>query len=125
MPRGGARPGAGRKGTKTKEHKAFAARVSAEGVTPLECMAGLYRHLYTEATSGPTVNVGKWMQAAVIAEKVAPYMHPRLAPAPPATEERKAVPDFVVTVNDGSGKTEERPLNDKPLDTSESRLPVQ
>ncbi len=43
----------------------------------------------------------------------------------PLPEDRKAVPDFVVNVNDGSGKTEEHRLNDKPLDTTESRLPVQ
>lgn len=82
MPRGGARPGAGRKKGQTpatKARKDLALRVASEGVTPLEIMTQTMRHLWDEATAGDRLNLGKAMQACAMAEKVAPYMHPKLA----------------------------------------------
>lgn len=82
MARGGARPGAGRKKgeqpSKTQERKAFAARVKSEGITPLEIMTTTMRDLWDEANQGSTPDVAKRMQAVLLAEKVAPYVHPKL-----------------------------------------------
>lgn len=86
MARGGARKGAGRKrGTvsqQTREKRELAAKVAAEGVTPLEVMTTTMRELWNQAQPpqpGAAMNMGKAMQAVVIAEKVAPYIHPRLS----------------------------------------------
>lgn len=73
MPRGGARPGAGRpKGSKSKRSRAIAILVRSselEGLTPLEVMLRAMR-AHAEA--------GHLDEAAAIAKDAAPYLHPRL-----------------------------------------------
>jgi hypothetical protein len=73
MAHGGARPGAGRKpgGTNqaTRDKKAFAHKVAAEGITPLEVMIEHMRTCY---------NAGNMAAAHDAAKDVAPYVHPRL-----------------------------------------------
>jgi hypothetical protein len=83
--RGGKRPGAGRKkGTvseATRRRKQIAEEAAASGITPLELQLQLMRHLWSEATdkAGKIVNIGKAMQANVVAKDAAPFVHPRLA----------------------------------------------
>lgn len=82
MPRGGARSGAGRKKGETpttRVRRELAASVVAQGITPLEIMMTTMRDLWSDAGTGKTVNLGKRMQACAIAEKVAPYCHPKLS----------------------------------------------
>jgi hypothetical protein len=77
MPRGGRRPGAGRKlggkNRRTSERKAAAERAVeaalAEGITPLEVMLEAMRYHYA---------AGELDAAAEIARHAAPYVHPRL-----------------------------------------------
>lgn len=69
MPRGGARPGAGRKpGAATIKTREAANTIAAMGITPLDYMTGVLNGTveYDEI---------KFMAA----EKAAPYVHPRLA----------------------------------------------
>lgn len=101
MPRGGARPGAGRKPgstiTKTREVAEAAAR---DGITPLEVMIRAMRayvdeadRLHEEAVTVELVGEGDTREtvtalrkaslgaitaAAGVAKDAAPYMHPRL-----------------------------------------------
>src|SRR5690348_9774562 len=82
MPRGGKRVGAGRKksslGLKTR---AIAERAAAEGITPLEVILRTMRSAWARA-SGNGENVTNFKEAliaAAMAEKAAPYVHPRLA----------------------------------------------
>lgn len=71
MPRGGRRPGAGRKkGSATKKTRAVANRVAREGITPLEVLVAAMRKHYDD---------GELDKAASIAADAAPYCHPRLA----------------------------------------------
>ena len=71
MSKGGARAGAGRKpGSKTALTRDAAERLAKEGKLPLEVMVETMRSLW---------NDGKKLEACQIAEKAAPYMHPRLA----------------------------------------------
>src|SRR5215472_14730257 len=68
---GGARPGSGRpKGRKTARTVALAEALKAQGETPLEVMLSLMRAYWKE---------GRYPEAVAIAEKAAPYMHPKLA----------------------------------------------
>jgi len=68
---GGARPGAGRpKGARTKRTLELAEALMAQGEIPLEVMLILMRACFKE---------GKYGDAVAIAEKAAPYMHPKLA----------------------------------------------
>jgi len=69
---GGARPGAGRKPSSTTVRtRAIAEKLSkGVGITPLEVMVRTMRKLWAR---------GKHIDACTIAEKAAPYMHPRLA----------------------------------------------
>lgn len=99
MARGGKRPGAGRKAgaasTKTRE---VADRTAADGITPLEIMIETMRGLWAEATTADgRPNIGKRMQACAIAEKAAPYVHPKLSSV-----------DASVAVTDGQGTKEQR-----------------
>ena len=81
MPRGGARPGAGRrKGAATKRTRDIADKAAAEGTTPLEVMLGAMRALWEKATEGKTVAADIAKEAAAIAKDAAPYMHPKLTP---------------------------------------------
>ena len=69
MPRGGARPGAGRKpGAAAKKTREAADLLAAEGLTPLEYMVGLMRG---------TQDFDEVKFEA--AKAAAPYIHPRLA----------------------------------------------
>lgn len=70
MPRGGKRPGAGRKkGAATRKTRAVADRAATEGITPLEVMLTVMRQRF-EAKD--------FERAASIAKDAAPYLHPRL-----------------------------------------------
>jgi hypothetical protein len=82
MPRGGKRSDAGRKkGSLSHKTRVIAARAAAEGITPLEVLLKTMRSAWERAsTNGETVtSLPDAMVAAAIAEKVAPYVHPRLA----------------------------------------------
>lgn len=72
MPRGGARPGAGRKkgSVLATKSRAVAEAISLTGETPLEVMLQAMRH-YQAA--------GEIDKASNIAKDAAPYIHPRLA----------------------------------------------
>ena len=71
MPRGGKRPGAGRKpGSATKRTREIADRAAARGLTPLEVMLRAMRRHWRK---------GELDRAAVIAKDAAPYVHPRLS----------------------------------------------
>jgi hypothetical protein len=83
MTRGGKRPGAGRKkGSLSQKTRAIAERATSEGLTPLEVMLKTMRSAWAKAsTNGETVTSFKDALIAVaMAEKAAPYIHPRLAP---------------------------------------------
>lgn len=83
--RGGKRVGAGRKpGTvseATKRRKEVAAKALSEGVSPLDVMLTTMRTLWAQAVdeSGKVVNIGKAMQANVVAKDAAPFLHPKLS----------------------------------------------
>lgn len=85
MARGGKRPNAGRKpGTvseATKQRKAVAAKALEEGVSPLDVMLTTMRTLWDQATddAGKVVNLGKAMQANIVAKDAAPFIHPKLS----------------------------------------------
>lgn len=69
MPRGGVRPGAGRKrGSVSKKTTEIAQRAAASGITPLEYMLKVMR----DSKKAASVR----MDAA---KACAPYMHPRLS----------------------------------------------
>ena len=82
MPRGGKRAGAGRKrGSLGQKTRVIAERASAEGITPLEVILRTMRSAWARAsTNGETVtSFQDALIAAAMAEKAAPYVHPRLA----------------------------------------------
>lgn len=83
MARGGKRPGSGRKKGSTlpatRERRALAAALAEDGVTPLHIITTTMRDLWEDANKGPVPNLSKRMQAVALAEKAAPYLHPRLA----------------------------------------------
>jgi hypothetical protein len=97
MPKGGARPGAGRKkGARNKRTAALIAKVEAGGKTPLEIMLEAAREHYAVAVAitEPLVllkkegdkglakivdRLGLMQQASSLASSAAPYVHPRLA----------------------------------------------
>lgn len=83
--RGGKRPGAGRKrGTvseATQRRKAVAERALEEGISPLDVMLTTMRTLWDQAVDddGRVINIGKAMQANVVAKDAAPFIHPKLS----------------------------------------------
>lgn len=85
MARGGKRPGAGRKpGTvseATRRRKEVAQQALSEGVSPLDVMLTTMRTLWDQATdeAGRVVNLGKAMQANIVAKDAAPFLHPKLS----------------------------------------------
>jgi hypothetical protein len=82
MPRGGKRSGAGRKkGSLSLKTRVIVERAGAEGITPLEVMLRTMRSAWARASrNGKTVtNFKDALIAAAMAEKAAPYVHPRLA----------------------------------------------
>lgn len=85
MARGGKRPNAGRKpGTvseATSRRKAVAEKALAEGISPLDVMLTTMRTLWDQAVdeTGKVVNIGKAMQANVVAKDAAPFIHAKLS----------------------------------------------
>jgi hypothetical protein len=55
-------------------------------VTPLEVMTSTMMAMWNAAHSGPTLDLGLATQACSIAEKCAPYVHPKLLAAAVRTE---------------------------------------
>ena len=79
-PRGGHRPGAGRKeGLANIRTREIADKAAAEGITPLEYLLTLMRKPYPENADAATLAAYDAMKADA-AKAAAPYMHPRLAP---------------------------------------------
>ena len=76
MPRGGWRPGAGRKrggkNQRTVERMKVTEAAAAGGITPLELMLQLMRSLWEEGTRASRT------AAAKLATDAAPFVHPRL-----------------------------------------------
>lgn len=82
MPRGGVRPGSGRKpGSLNQKTKEVAEAAMKSGITPLEVMIGTMRELWeqAEASEEAGARMALMQQATEAAVKAAPYMHPRLA----------------------------------------------
>lgn len=80
MPKGGKRPGAGRKkGSATKRTRAIADMAASLGITPLEVMLETMRAAW-DARFGPDGKLDylKCVEASQIAKDAAPYMHARL-----------------------------------------------
>jgi hypothetical protein len=85
--KGGKREGAGRpKGSLSRRTRAIAEKAAAEGITPLEVMIRAMRHFWQQATRGPVIDANLLKEAAALAEKCAPFMHPRLAAVEQFTE---------------------------------------
>lgn len=82
MPRGGYRPGAGRKkGAAEIRSRRIANELAREGLTPLEVMVATMRELWQQAQAAamPAERLEKQLAACSVAERAAPYIHPRLA----------------------------------------------
>ncbi len=80
--KGGQREGAGRKsGAATKKTRDIADKLAADAeITPLEVMVQTMRELWAQAQAARGEHRGSRMVAAAqIAEKAAPYVHPRLS----------------------------------------------
>jgi hypothetical protein len=86
VPRGGRRPGAGRKpGSKTMKTREVADRLAQGGVTPLEVMLSVMRRHY---------GAERFDEAVAVARDAAPYVHPRVGPLPsvqPPTPEAELI----------------------------------
>lgn len=97
MPRGGARPGAGRKkGSGNKRSRAIAMQAFKDGLSPLEVMLRAMReHAQAE----------RWDAASGIAKDAAPYMHPRLASIAHSGGDGEGPVEFTFTVGTGDGET--------------------
>src|SRR5262249_5914097 len=104
VPRGGRRPGAGRKkGSATRKTKELADRAAREGITPLELMLQAMRLHYQK---------GEWDAAAAIAKVVGPYVHPRLGSLTVNGEEERPirlVEEIVIGEADSQATTPEAP----------------
>lgn len=113
MARGGARPGAGRKaGTvsaATRRRKEIAEAALEEGVAPLTVMLDTMRALWKQATNaeGEVTNMGKAMQANIVAKDAAPYIHPRLTSVTAQVDAHVTTPkslnDFYAEQDGGEG----------------------
>lgn len=60
----------------------MAQKALEEGVSPLDVMLTTMRSLWKQAVdpnSGDVVNIGKAMQANIVAKDAAPYLHPKLS----------------------------------------------
>lgn len=88
MPRGGPRTGAGRKpGAVTRKTREIAEKAIEQGITPLDVMLGTMRELWTLAEKGEAGMSGDKivtpldyrLQAADVAQKAAPFVHPKLS----------------------------------------------
>jgi hypothetical protein len=82
MPKGGFRPGAGRKtGAATVRTRQIANELAREGETPLQVLIGTMRELWQQAANAPTAaeRLEKKLAACAVAKDASPYIHPRLA----------------------------------------------
>ena len=82
MPRGGYRPGAGRKkGAAEVRTRRIANQLAREGLTPLEVMIATMRELWLHAESAatPAERLERQRAACAVARDASPYIHPRLA----------------------------------------------
>jgi hypothetical protein len=80
--KGGPVPGAGRKpGATVVRSRKIANELAREGLTPLQVMIDTMRELCQQAADAPTAaeRIEKKLAACAVAEKAAPYIHPRLA----------------------------------------------
>ncbi len=104
MARGGKRPNAGRKpGTvseATKRRKEVAAAALAEGISPLDVMLTTMRSLWDQAVDadGKVVNIGKAMQANMVAKDAASFIHPKLSSVQAAVEAEVSVQEIRRTI---------------------------
>ena len=97
MPRGGFRPGAGRKkGAAEVRTRRIANELVREGLTPLEVMIETMRDLWLQAQSAATraARLEKQLAACAVAEKAAPYIHPRLASVAASVRQVTSVKDL-------------------------------
>ena len=81
MPRGGKRPGAGRKpGIANRKTREIADKAAADGITPLEVMLATMRALWDGAVGkdGKVTDFEKALAACSVGKGAAPYMHPRM-----------------------------------------------
>lgn len=83
--RGGRREGAGRKkGSLSVLNRKTAEIAAAEGITPLEVTLITMRALWDQANGRPvTLDTEKAKEAMVVADRAAPYCHPRIAAVEP------------------------------------------
>ena len=73
MARGGKRPGAGRKpGSVNKRHSVLPSKASILGMTPIDMQKFAAEQLAEK---------GDWAGVALIASRLAPYVHPKMAAA--------------------------------------------
>ncbi len=83
MPRGsspGERRGGRQKGSGNKKTREIAEKAAESGITPLEVMIEAMRFHHRRAQKANDEKKGEHLkEAATMAEKAAPYMHPRLA----------------------------------------------
>ena len=73
--------GGRQQGVANKRTRAIAEQAHQEGITPLEVQLRTMRALWKSATdtAGEVVDFDKAAAACAVAERCAPYMHPRLA----------------------------------------------
>lgn len=117
MPRGGPRPGSGRKpGGQNEKSRAVADRAATEGITPLEVMLKAMRHHDSK---------GQLDEAARVAKDAAPYMHPRLAAVELSGPDGGAIPVTLedVALADREAEAWEREHATRNGDAGTHRLP--
>jgi hypothetical protein len=94
--KGGKREGAGRKeGTANKRTREIADKAIEQGISPLEVMLEAMRFHYDKAQEEGTEKGDHLKAAAAMAEKAAPYIHPRLAPVDKDGGPQKMVVEIV------------------------------
>jgi hypothetical protein len=97
LPKGGYRAGAGRKkGAATIRTRQIANELARAGETPLQLMINAMRELCQWAQSAPTteVRIERTLAAVAVAEKAAPYIHPRLAAVAATVRQVSSVRDL-------------------------------
>lgn len=88
---------------KTVAKRLMAARVAAEGVTPLEVMLTTMRDLWRDAQEAGPDGRDKQIAAVAIAEKVAPYLHPKLSAINHSGDGAPSVTVQIVMPDNGRG----------------------
>jgi hypothetical protein len=121
MSRGGHRPGAGRpagsQNKRTQDLKELADRARDGGVSMLEMIVTTARDLWREANAGDRPNIGKRMQACMMAEKALPYLHPKLSQVQMNANVKRSLSDFddaelATLAGEGSGEDGVAPPED-------------